>query len=101
MILSLTKVLMEEVQTVQLRQMGQRRFDLSGFFLALGLTGGLLFVLLIVLMATSDGSSSSDAGCDSRLWRQRVFTAEKIREIGGPRPVAKLHLSFDTNHHHL
>jgi hypothetical protein len=60
-ILSLTKVLEEEVQTVQLSQMAQRRFDLRGLYWALGITGGLMFVLLIVLIATSDGDSSSSS----------------------------------------
>jgi hypothetical protein len=60
-VLRLTRQQTEEVRTVELFQMAQRRFDLSGLVIAAAITGGLLFVLMIILIATSDGSSSGSS----------------------------------------
>jgi hypothetical protein len=60
-VLHLTKVQEEEIRTVELRQMSQRRFDLTGMALGIGIGGFLLFILAVIAMATSDGSSSSSS----------------------------------------
>ena len=64
--LCLTRTQTEEVRTVELFQMAQRRFDLTGLVVAAAITGGLMFILMIVVIATSEYGGSGERPRRSR-----------------------------------
>ena len=63
-VLTLTRDTKEEVSTVEWHQRVRRHFDLSGLFIGLGFGIAALFIIGVIALINTDGSSSSSSSWD-------------------------------------
>lgn len=61
MTLLLTRETTEQVQTVEILETVQRRFDLTALAIVTAAVGGLFLILFIALLATSDGGGGGSS----------------------------------------